>query len=114
MLGALAIASWVPWAWALLAACLCGLLLYFNVASHETSNIVVLICLAIFGALMLYLAGWAVRITWIDAPRGKGWVDCIVALPILVLGHACAALAALVAFLMLYGLFIAIGTAFSP
>jgi hypothetical protein len=112
-LGAVALASWVPWASALLVTCSGSLLAFFLDPLGEVAIVVFWTGVGVFGVLVLFLAYRALRIAWIDAPRGKGWIDCIGAVPLLLLGHVCAAIAVLVAFLMLYGVLIAVGSTLS-
>jgi hypothetical protein len=113
MLGAVALASWVPWAWASLATCVGSLLSFFSIPRGVVALVGFWGGVAGFGVLALFLGWRAVRIAWVDAPRGKGWIESIGAVPILLLGHVCAAVATMIAFLMLFAVFGVIADALS-
>lgn len=111
-LGAIAIASWVPWAWALVATCIFSLLKFFSIPVGAFGLVLFWLAFATFAALFLGLLAWALRIAWIDVPRGQGLINCACSLPILLVGHVCAIITAAVTFTILMLTFAVIASLF--
>jgi hypothetical protein len=98
-------ASWVPWAWALAAACVLGALSVADLIAPFIGGTLFWIGVAGFAGLMIFLATRALRVAWVDARPSDRVANVLFTIPILIVGHVCMATIAVIVFGVLFVLF---------